>query len=44
MGPAAAVLVLLTPFSGQAVLLTGVILAGMIATKLILQRTRRARL
>jgi low temperature requirement protein LtrA len=44
MGPAAAVLVLLTPFSGQAVLLTGVILAGMIATKLIMQRTRRARL
>jgi low temperature requirement protein LtrA len=40
MGPAAAALVLLTPFSGQAVLSTGLILSGMIATTLMIQRTR----
>ena len=34
-GPAAAVAILLTPFTGQAVLLTGLILAGMIAVKMV---------
>jgi low temperature requirement protein LtrA len=33
-GPVAAALVLLTPFTGQAVLLTGIILASMLAVKL----------
>jgi low temperature requirement protein LtrA len=34
-GPVAAVLILLTPFTGQAVPLTGLVLAGLIALKLV---------
>ncbi len=37
-GPIAAVLVLLTPFTGYAVLLTGGILASLVAIKLVLRR------
>jgi low temperature requirement protein LtrA len=38
LGPVTAVLVLLTPFTGQAVPLTGVILAAMVAVKLVMLR------
>jgi low temperature requirement protein LtrA len=43
LGPIAAVLILLTPFTGQAVLLTGVILASLVGLKLIV-RNRQLRL
>jgi hypothetical protein len=39
-GPAAAVLVLLTPFTGYGVPLTGVILAGLVALKLFVHRNQ----
>jgi low temperature requirement protein LtrA len=38
MGPIAAVLVLATPVTGQAVLATGILLAGLVAVKLIVLR------
>ena len=37
-GPIAAGLVLLTPFTGQAVPLTGVILAALVGVKLVVRR------
>ena len=37
-GPIAAILVLLTPFTGQAVLLTGVILAVLVGLKLVVRQ------
>jgi low temperature requirement protein LtrA len=37
-GPIAAALILLTPFTGQAVLVTGVILTAMVALKLVVRR------
>lgn len=39
-GPIAAVLVLLTPFTGHAVPLTGVILAALVGVKLVMRRQR----
>jgi low temperature requirement protein LtrA len=38
LGPIAAALVLMTPFTGQAVLLTGVIMASLVGLKLIVRR------
>ena len=38
LGPIAGVLILLTPFTGQAVLLTGVILASLVGLKLVVCR------
>jgi hypothetical protein len=40
LGPIAAVLVLLTPFTSQPVLLTGLVLASLIALKLIVRRSQ----
>jgi low temperature requirement protein LtrA len=42
-GPTAAILVLLSPFTGQAVPATGAILGGLIAAKLWIMRTARER-
>jgi len=43
-GPAAAILILLTPFSGQAVLLIGLILSAMVGIKLVMRRATLDRL
>jgi low temperature requirement protein LtrA len=40
LGPLAAALILLTPFTGHAVLLSGTILAGLIALKIVMARQR----
>ena len=39
MGPIAAALILLTPYSGHAVLLTGTILTALVAVKLVVLGT-----
>jgi hypothetical protein len=42
LGPLAAALILLTPFTSQPVVLTGVILVSLLAFKLMRQRKRTA--